>query len=140
MIQLAENEQQILHCFAVMKELRTHLKNEHEFLSQVQFQQQSNGYQLAFLEDRQQVVSVAGFRISHSLAWEKHIYIDELITRSSARSQGYGDTLFAWLLEYGKQNACQQLHLDSGVHRFEAHRFYLRQRMKIASHHFSIKI
>jgi hypothetical protein len=30
------------------------------------------------------------------------------------------------------------LHLDSGVRRFDAHRFYLNKRMNISSHHFSM--
>jgi len=33
-----------------------------------------------------------------------------------------------------------QLHLDSGVQRFSAHRFYLSKRMEISSHHFSLKL
>ncbi|MGX1791676.1 hypothetical protein ACWIDW_01820 [Microbacterium sp. NPDC055312] len=32
---------------------------------------------------------------------------------------------------------CRQLDLDSGVQRFDAHRFYLRERMNIDAHHFS---
>jgi len=31
-----------------------------------------------------------------------------------------------------------QLHLDSGVQRYMAHKFYLREGFIIASHHFSI--
>jgi hypothetical protein len=30
--------------------------------------------------------------------------------------------------------------LDSGVQRFGAHRFYLRRRMNITSHHFAIDL
>ncbi|MGZ5001726.1 MAG: GNAT family N-acetyltransferase, partial [Chthoniobacterales bacterium] len=30
--------------------------------------------------------------------------------------------------------------LDSGVQRFDAHRFYLMKRMKISSHHFSLEL
>jgi hypothetical protein len=32
------------------------------------------------------------------------------------------------------------LDLDSGVTRFDAHRFYLRERMHIQSHHFALAL
>jgi len=37
-------------------------------------------------------------------------------------------------------HGCKNLELDSGVQRFDAHRFYLLKRMNISSYHFSIKI
>jgi coproporphyrinogen III oxidase len=33
-----------------------------------------------------------------------------------------------------------ELHLDSGVQRFDAHRFYLRHRMAIVGHHFALPL
>jgi GNAT superfamily N-acetyltransferase len=53
---------------------------------------------------------------------------------------GYGTKLFDWLVDYARAENCQQLTLDSGVQRFAAHRFYLRQRMEITSHHFTLKL
>jgi GNAT superfamily N-acetyltransferase len=81
-----------------------------------------------------------GFRISESLAWGKFLYVDDLVTRSVARSQGYGAELFNWLVNYATDQACQQLTLDSGVQRFAAHRFYLQHRMHITSHHFTLNL
>ncbi|HYE75022.1 MAG TPA: GNAT family N-acetyltransferase, partial [Blastocatellia bacterium] len=52
----------------------------------------------------------------------------------------YGDALFNWLKEYAKTAQCEALELDSGVQRFGAHRFYLRNRMSIVAHHFSLKL
>jgi hypothetical protein len=43
------------------------------------------------------------------------------------------------LINYARIENCQQLTLDSSVQRFAAHRFYLRQRMEITSHHFTIR-
>ena len=83
---------------------------------------------------------MAGIRVMENLAWGKFLYVDDLVTASAARSQGYGDKLFDWLLDYARAGGCEQLHLDSGVQRFEAHRFYLRKRMSISSHHFSMLI
>jgi len=35
---------------------------------------------------------------------------------------------------------CQSFELDSGVQRFDAHRFYLTNRMQIPSHHFRLSL
>ena len=74
------------------------------------------------------------------LAFGKLMYVDDLITANNDRSKKYGGNLFDWLVEHAKTNGCVQLHLDSGVHRFSAHRFYLTKRMEISSHHFSLKL
>ncbi|MCC5652455.1 GNAT family N-acetyltransferase [Nostoc sp. XA013] len=121
-----------------MSQLRPHLKQA-RFIEQVRYQMKE-GYQLAFLELEGQAVAVAGFRISTCLASGKFLYIDDLIVDELKRSQGYGQQLFQWLIEYAKNHNCEHLSLDSGVQRFAAHRFYLMERMNITSHHFGIQL
>ncbi len=104
---------------------------------QIKFQQEK-GYQIAYVKDKQNIICVAGFVIGHKLAWGKHIYIDDLVTDETHRSTGAGAFLIDWFKAYAKEIGCQQLHLDSGIQKFPAHRFYLRKRFNIASHHFSI--
>jgi GNAT superfamily N-acetyltransferase len=138
LVQLAQSDAQILSCFPVMLQLRPFLEMT-DFVKRVR-EQMLAGYQLAFLTTANRVVAVAGFRISQNLAYGKFLYVDDLVVDETERSHGYGEQLFNWLIKYAKQNHCQQLTLDSGVQRFEAHRFYLRHRMKIASHHFSLDL
>jgi GNAT superfamily N-acetyltransferase len=138
LIQLAESDVQILKCFPVLIQLRPHLKHLN-FLEQIKRQQQSN-YQLAFMEQDTQIVAVAGFHISECLAWGQFLYVYDLVVDEAERSKGYGQDLFAWLIDFANHHNCQQLHLDSGVQRFDAHRFYLQRRMNITSHHFSLSL
>ncbi|HEY9641627.1 MAG TPA: GNAT family N-acetyltransferase [Coleofasciculaceae cyanobacterium] len=146
MLKLAESDAEILGCFAVMVQLRPHLKPD-EFVDRVRRQMQA-GYQLAFLkanleanlEANQQTVAVAGFRLSESLSWGKFLYVDDLVVDQGARSQGYGQQLLQGLIDYAKQQHCQQFHLDSGVQRFEAHRFYFQQRLNIIGYHFALML
>ncbi|MCU0535845.1 MAG: GNAT family N-acetyltransferase [Hydrococcus sp. Prado102] len=138
LIQIAESDSQILNCFAVMSQLRSHLERDN-FVERVR-RQMEMGYKLAFLEADNRIVAVAGFRISECLAWGKFLYVDDLILDEMARSRGWGQQLFQWLIEYAKHHHCEQLQLDSGVQRFEAHRFYFQQRMSITSHHFAMKL
>lgn len=137
-IQLAESNEQILNCFPTMSQLRPHLLRD-EFVDRIR-QQMNSGYKLAFLETENRVVAVAGFRIFECLSWGKFLYVDDLVVDEFVRSQSYGEKLFQWLMEYAKQHDCQQLELDSGVQRFDAHRFYFRQRMSISGYHFSRKL
>ena len=138
MIKLVESEQDIDRCFDVMVQLRTHLKRL-EFVTTIK-RMQSDGYQLACLEDQGEVRALAGFRILEMLARGKFMYVDDLITDEEVRSQGYGDQLFDWLVEYAKEQSCQLLDLDSGVQRFDAHRFYFRKRMHIPAYHFALHL
>lgn len=138
-IGLAESRQDLERCFPVVKELRPKYDLE-SFIAQVGRQAKQVGYAVAFLEDAGEVRSVAGFRLGEYLAWGNTLYVDDLVTREADRSKGYGETLFDWLVERARSLGCAEFHLDSGVHRFAAHRFYLRKRMDITSHHFAMKL
>ncbi len=137
-IQHALREDEIDRCFPVMAQLRPSLCHE-TFVAQVLRQIQA-GYQMVFLEVDKEVVAVAGFRILENLAWSQFLYIDDLVTVERHRSTGYGQQVFDWLLTEARRNGCEQVHLDSGVQRFAAHRFYLRNRMRISSHHFALDL
>jgi len=137
-IALATTREEILHCFPVMAELRPHLK-EAEFIARVQRQQRA-GYHLACLSDKQKVTALAGYRYSESLSWGKFMYVDDLVTSEKSRSRGHGQRLIKWLMNQAKAHDCDQFHLDSGVQRFGAHRFYLASRMDIIAYHFARKL
>lgn len=137
-IRLAQIDEDINAGFPVMVQLRPHLIRE-EFVSRVR-RQEKDGFRLALLEDNGQVRAVTGFRLGESLAWGEYLYIDDLVTDEIDRSRGYGQRLFDWLLDFAREHGCKQVHLDSGVQRFGAHRFYLRNRMDITSHHFTLKL
>jgi GNAT superfamily N-acetyltransferase len=122
-----------------MKQLRTTLE-ESEFVARVARQRTAFGYTLAYLEEDGKVLTVAGFRMSECLYDGKYLYIDDLVTDEGVRSRGCGDKMFDWIVKYARENGCQELGLESGVQRFEAHRFYLRKRMKISCHHFSLDL
>jgi GNAT superfamily N-acetyltransferase len=137
-IRIAETDGDIARCFPVMRELRTHLA-EPEFVPRVR-RQQAGGYRLAYLEDGARVCAVAGFRLINNLLHGRVLYVDDLVTDSRVRSQGHGKALLEALMQRARDEGCQSLELDSGVQRFEAHRFYLANRMIISSHHFLLTL
>ena len=135
-VRLATTDDEVKGCFPVMQQLRTHLR-ESEFLSTIR-RQESGGFRLAFLEDGGRVQAVAGFRVIDNLYAGRVLYVDDLVTDESGRSRGYGKRLLDWLIDRAREEDCRSLELDSGVQRFDAHRFYLTNRMVISSHHFRL--
>lgn len=133
-IRVATTDVEITDCFPVMRELRPHIA-EDQFLSRIRSQMNS-GYRLAFVQDTDSVVAVAGFRVGENLAWGRFLYVDDLVTLPAHRSKGYGAKLRSWLMEVAATEGCQQMHLDSGIQRKDAHRFYEREGMAMASFHF----
>lgn len=138
-IRSASSEQEIRACFPVFHELRPHLSEE-AFAAQVQRQIRDHGYAIAYLQDGGRIVAVSGYRVAEFLAWGRVFYVDDLVTAASARRQGYGGRLLDWLLQQARSSDCDQFHLDSGVHRFDAHRLYMSRKLQISSHHFSIDL
>lgn len=135
-IELQNTDVEIEACYDVMGELRPHLSRQ-QFMEQVG-RQREQGYKLVGLSLRGEVVALAGFRLSECLAWGRFLYVDDLVTKEKVRHSGFGGKLFEWLIHFARENNCRALHLDSGVQRFDAHRFYLENGMKISSHHFQI--
>ena len=129
-----KTKDEIQACFIVLAQLRPHIKAE-EFVERVLAQYQ-RGYQLAAVLDDNSIMAVAGYHVSENLAWGKFLYVEDLITNQKNRSQGFGKQLLDWLHNEAKNNHCDQLHLDSGVQRKDAHRFYEREGMTFASHHY----
>lgn len=121
-----------------LREGRPQVESVAMFTAWLEAQQYAEGYRIvaAFRPHVEAAVAFAGFRVQHSLAWGRYLYVDDLITMAAYRSQGLADALFDWLVAEGQRLECEQLHLDSGTHRHAAHRFYLNHRMDITSHHF----
>ncbi|HEY0428614.1 MAG TPA: GNAT family N-acetyltransferase [Pyrinomonadaceae bacterium] len=137
-IKIADSAEDIDRCYPVIKQLRPHLSGN-DFLAQVRRQQKEN-YSIIFLEDEGKIKSVAGFRIIEMLYCGLSLYVDDLITVEMERSKGYGEALFDWMVDYAKRHGCRELHLDTGIQRFNTHRFYFRKRMKITLYHFSLPL
>jgi GNAT superfamily N-acetyltransferase len=133
-IRIATTDGEIRACYPVMRELRLQVAAE-DFLSRIRAQEES-GYVLAYVEESFGPVAVAGFRVGESLGRGRFLYVDDLVTLSTHRSKGYGAALLSWLEEYAREKHCGQLHLDSGVERADAHRFYRREGLEVVSFHF----
>ncbi|HVF30794.1 MAG TPA: GNAT family N-acetyltransferase [Pyrinomonadaceae bacterium] len=139
MIAFAKTDDEINACYDVMAQLRSHIAPE-DFVSRVRRQMDEFDFGLLYLEDEGEVKSVAGIRISEWLHRGKYLEIDDLVAKDGDRSKGFGGQLFDWIVDYARGQGCKHVRLLSGVQRFDAHRFYLRKRMNIEAHYFSLDL
>jgi GNAT superfamily N-acetyltransferase len=87
-------------------------------------------------EETEKVVSVALWRIIENTYEGRRLYVDDLVSDATLRSHGAGRFLLDWLETRARSLGCAVLALDSGVQRQDAHRFYFRARLAIASFSF----
>jgi GNAT superfamily N-acetyltransferase len=135
---LAESDAEIAACAPVMAQLRPDLAGE-DFVARVR-RLAASGYRLACVAEGGTVLAVAGFHVRENLPWGHHLYVDDLVTDATQRSTGAGGALIDWLVAHARAAGCGRIELDSGVQRYAAHRFYLRERFEITSHHFSLDL
>lgn len=125
---------------AALLELRPQWKTAAAITARID-EQRAGGYRIAasFQDGEADAAAVAGFRIGETLHMGRHCYVDDLVTRGACRGRGHADAVLAWVQAEAKAQGCAFLHLDSGVgpERQDAHRFYFRHGMRIASYHFS---
>ncbi|MCB7135088.1 GNAT family N-acetyltransferase [Cellulosimicrobium marinum] len=118
----------------VLQELRPHLTAE--ALRQV-LVDDAPGPRFLAAFDGDTCLGVAGWRLVANTSAGRKLYVDDLVTAATARSRGVGALLLGELERRARAAGCSVLDLDSGVQRFDAHRFYLRERMDIVAHHFA---
>jgi len=121
----------------VHRQLRTQLPDGYSSKMQRVFTQ---GGRLVVAAEGDTVLGLAVWRSYENTADGVQVYVDDLITDDSRRSQGVGRALIEWLSQRARMLGAKDLTLDSGTHRVNAHRFYLRERFDITSFHFKKKL
>jgi GNAT superfamily N-acetyltransferase len=134
----AEDGRAVAACHRIFALLRPHL-DAAEFAKRVDIQAKEN-YSIVYIEVDDEILAAAGFRVAHFLAWGKVLYIDDLITLPGRTRQGLGGALMDWLIEHGRQQDCDEVHLDTGFLRHAAHRLYLNKGLELSCHHLSRKL
>jgi GNAT superfamily N-acetyltransferase len=119
----------------VLAELRTELTPESFAAIYAEGHPQGLRFTAAF-DDDDRCVGVAGWRVIATTVAARKLYIDDLVTSAAGRGRGIGRALLAELSRRAREAGCRVIDLDSGVHRSDAHRFYMRERMAITSFHF----
>lgn len=127
--------------FDPMRQLRPHLTST-GFIKLVNEVQRPEGYRLVASWDGElgRIVAAIGFRPVTSLAYGRHLSVEDLCTVLAARGRGHATRLLAWTEREARRLGCEQIHLDAGTHRHEAHRLYLRAGYTISAFHFTRRL
>lgn len=117
-----QTKEQLTKAFPVLQELRTHL-SEQVFFS-LYAEMEKKGFQLYALEDDSEIKAVTGVQLETNFYNFKHMYVHDLVTKSTERSKGYGEELLHFIHDLASKNGCDYVYLASGLQRKDAHRFY----------------
>ena len=112
-----------LEAFPVMKQLRTQLDLP-SYLNLVEESINKENYQLVALYSEDKMVALCGFMPMITLYNGKFIWVCDLVTDASHRSNGFGMALLQFIEEWAKENGFPIVSLSSGLQRKDAHRFY----------------
>jgi len=82
------------------------------------------------------VVGVAVYRIHENTVDDIQMYVDDLVTDETKRSEGVGNALMSHLQQVARDAGCAKFTLDSGTQRQQAHKFYFREGMVVTAFHF----
>jgi GNAT superfamily N-acetyltransferase len=131
----ASSSELVRRCYPAFRELRPHL-DEQTFM-QRWTEQSATGYEIAFIEADGVITAAAGFRELTTMAWGRILYLDDLIALPAHRGAGHGTALLQFLQHETIRRGLEELHLDTGYGRHEAHRSYLRNGFAMVCHHMS---
>lgn len=134
LVELMPGDPRLADAWAVMAELRPHRRPDE--MDAIYAESHPLGYRVTGAWRDGDCRAVAGWRIGANLHLGRNLYVEDLVTSSPDRSGGYGALLLEHLRARAWETGCAALHLDSGVQRHGAHRFYFREGMHISSYHF----
>ena len=119
-------ENQISLCYPLMRQLRPQLASAQDLATRWR-RQSTQGYRIVGLWQRNQLLALAGYRMTENLIHGPFLYVDDLVVDSAQRSAGYGALLMTWLENEGRRTGCAKLVLDTGLDNALAQRFYYRR-------------
>lgn len=96
----------------------------------------ANGGRMIVAEQEGRIGGVAIYRILDNTAFDRQLYVDDLVTGESLRSKGIGRAMLNFLQDKARSEKCGSIALDSGTQRQRAHQFYFRENFLITSFHF----
>ena len=117
----------------VHRQLRPHLPQDYAAKMRRVF---ADGARMCVAVRDGKVVGVAVHRVHENTFDGVQMYVDDLITDQTQRSQGVGKALLDHLQQLARDGGCEAFTLDSGTQRQQAHKFYFREGLVVNSFHF----
>jgi len=100
----------------------------------------AGGARMCVAAEGESVIGVAVYRLYENTSAGLRLYVDDLVTDEKRRSAGVGGALLGYLEGKARALGFDDLALDSGTQRTQAHKFYFREGMVVTSFHFGKKL
>src|SRR5438552_15864225 len=104
---------------ALHRELRPHL--EADYVAQIERMFSEGAHLVQLVDDAGAPRALAVWRLFHTTYCGRRLEVEDLVTASSARSQGHGTTLLRWLEARARAAGCPTITLHSATPRHRAH-------------------
>ena len=121
----------------VHRQLRTDLPAKYEAKMKRVF---AGGARMCVAVDGTVLTGVAVYRVYENTFNGRQLYVDDLVTDAKRRSAGVGRALLSYLERKARAANLDNLALDSGTQRQQAHKFYFREGMVATAFHFGKKL
>jgi GNAT superfamily N-acetyltransferase len=121
----------------VHRQLRTTLPAQYEAKMRRVFE---GGARMCVAVEGTVVAGVAVYRIYENTFQGRQLYVDDLVTDEKRRSTGVGRALLSYLEQKARAAILENLALDSGTQRQQAHKFYFREGMVVTAFHFGKRL
>jgi len=108
--------------YDVLKQLRPELSYK-EFEDLI-YDMRHMDYKMIGLMQGNTLITYAGVSVVTNLYHKRHLYVYDLVTDSSYRSQKYGEKMLEYLVDFAKVAMCENIVLSSNFQRENAHKFY----------------
>lgn len=118
---------------AVHRQLRPQLPDDYAEKMRRVF---ADGARMCVAVRDERVAGVAVYRVHENTFDGVQMYVDDLVSDETQRSQGIGRALLDHLQRRAREVGCAKFNLDSGTQRQQAHKFYFREGMVVTSFHF----
>ncbi|MES2186253.1 MAG: GNAT family N-acetyltransferase [Pseudomonadota bacterium] len=122
----AETDGELRACWPVMHQLRPHLQDADGFIGRVQ-RMRGDRYRILAAWQGESVVALGGYHLMDNFIHGRFLYVDDLVTRDTARGCGWGARLMEEMAAIARQSGCASLVLDTALSNALAQRFYFRQ-------------
>ena len=122
---------------AVHRQLRTALPSDYAGKMRRVF---AGGARMCVAVEGTEVAGVAVYRVYENTFQGRQLYVDDLVTDERRRSTGVGHALLSYLEQKARAADLENLALDSGTQRQQAHKFYFREGMVVTSFHFGKRL
>jgi GNAT superfamily N-acetyltransferase len=116
------SDDELAAAYPILRELRDHLDRAE--MEAVHERMREEGYRLFGRYDGSELVAVAGITVGTNFYLGKHVFVHDLVTTGSRRSEGHGSALLSFLHGWADDRDCETVELESGLWREEAHEFY----------------